>query len=146
MLEERHQTYLRDAKNTVYLYDINNNECKPVAPLPFAVADMATVTYKGNIILIGGANEKGETLNNVVMYDVKTGKIKMLPNLNHKRAWCAAVIAANIIIVMGGYDLETKTCLDSVECLDLNTNNVWRELSPMTTKRSHATAVITPAC
>ena len=139
-------TFFKDAKNTVYLYDIKNNECKPVAPLPFAVAEMATVTYKGNAVLIGGVNEKGETLNKVVMYDVKTGKIKMLPDLDHKRAGCAAVITANIIIVMGGYDYETKTRLDSVECLDLNNDNVWRELSPMTTERSHATAVITPAC
>ncbi len=93
--------------------------------------------------MIGGVNEKGETLNSVVMYDVKTGKIKMLPCLNHKRANSAAVITGNVIIVMGGYDYETKTYLNSVECLDLSTN-VWRELSPMTTKRSSPTAVLTP--
>ncbi len=78
---------------------------------------------------------KSQTLNSVVMYDVKTGKIKMLPCLNHKRSASAAVITGNVIIVMGGYVYETKTDLDSVEYLDLNTN-VWRELSPMTTKRS----------
>ena len=36
---------------------------------------MATVSYKGNIILIGGINEKGQTL-----------------------------IGGNVIVVMGGYD------------------------------------------
>jgi N-acetylneuraminic acid mutarotase len=133
-------TYLKDTKNTVYAYDLNNNECKTLPPLPFPVAEMATVSYKGNVILIGGANEKGQTLNSVVMYDVKTGKIKMLPCLNHKRASSAAVITGNVIIVMGGYDY---TRLNSVECLDLNTN-VWRELSPMTTKRSHTSAVLKP--
>ena len=135
--------YIKDTKNTVYVYDLNNNECKTLPPLPFAIAEMASVSYKGNIILIGGDNEKGQTLNSVVMYDVKTGKIKMLPCLNHKRALCAAVITGNVIIVMGGYDYETKTRLNSVECLDLNTN-VWRELSPMTTKRSNASAVLKP--
>ena len=104
---------------------------------------MATVSYKGNIILIGGVNEKSRTLNSVVMYDVKTGKIQMLPCLNHKRAACAAVIIGNVTVVMGGYDYETKTRLDSVECLDLNTN-VWRELSPMTTKRTGLAAVLKP--
>jgi hypothetical protein len=49
----------------------------------------------------------------------------------------------SVIIVMGGYDFETKTYLSSVECLDLS-SNVWRELSPMTTKRSAATAVVKP--
>ena len=135
--------YIRDAKNTVYVYDLNNNECKTLPPLSFPVSDMATVSYKGNVILIGGVNEKGQALNRVVMHDVKTGKIKMLPCLNHKRSGNAAVITGNVIIVMGGYDHETKTYLDSVEYLDLNTN-VWRELSPMTTKRTFATAVMKP--
>jgi N-acetylneuraminic acid mutarotase len=134
---------LKDAKNTVYAYDLNNNECKTLPPLPFPIANMATVSYKGNVILIGGANEKAQTLNSVVMYDVKTGKIKMLPCLNHKRAGSAAVTTGNVIIVMGGYDFETKTFLNSVEYLDLNTN-VWRELSPMTTNRTAASAVLKP--
>jgi N-acetylneuraminic acid mutarotase len=129
----------------VYVYDLNNNECKTLPPLPFSIASMATVSYKGNVILIGGADEKGQTLNSVVMYHVKTGKIKMLPCLNHKRAGSAAVITGNVIIAMGGYDYETKTFLDSVEYLDLSTN-VWRELSPMTTKRNAQTAVLKPIC
>jgi N-acetylneuraminic acid mutarotase len=139
----RTSNFLRDAKNTVYAYDLNNNECKTLPPLPFAITEMATVSYKGNVILIGGVNEKGQTLNSVVMYDVKTGKIKMLPCLNHKRAGSAAVITGNVIIVMGGYDYETETCLGSVECLDLS-SNVWKELSPMTTKRGYPTAIIKP--
>jgi N-acetylneuraminic acid mutarotase len=141
----RTSNYLKDAKNTVYVYDLNNNECKILPPLPLAITDMATVSYKGNVILIGGVNEKGQTLNSVVMYDVRTGKIKMLPCLNHKRAGSAAVTTGNVIIVMGGYDYQTKTDLNSVEYLDSRTN-VWRELSPMTTKRSALTAVFKPVC
>jgi N-acetylneuraminic acid mutarotase len=139
----RTSRYIKDAKNTVYAYDLNNNECKTLPPLPSPITDMASVSYKGNVILIGGVNERFQTLNSVVMYDVKTGKIKMLPCLNHKRAGSAAVIAGNVIIVMGGYDHETETYLSSVECLDLS-SNVWRELSPMTTKRGGATAVMKP--
>ncbi|XP_028406571.1 kelch-like protein 40b [Dendronephthya gigantea] len=133
--------YTKDTQNTVYAYDINNNECKTLSPLPFPIAAMATVSYKGNVVLIGGHNEKGRTLNTVFMYEVKTGKIKMLPCLNHKRAASAAAITGNIIVVMGGYDCETKTCLSSVECLDLSTNE-WRKLPPMTSKRGYATAVL----
>jgi N-acetylneuraminic acid mutarotase len=135
--------YLKNAKNTVYVYDMNNNKCKTLPPLPFAISEMASVSYKGNVILIGGLNEKVQTLNSVVMYDVKTGKIKKLPCLNHKRAGSAAVITGNVIIVMGGDVYETKTRLNSVECLYLS-SNVWRELSPMTTKRGYATAVVSP--
>jgi hypothetical protein len=50
----RTSTYIKDAKNTVYVYDMNNNECKTLPPLPFAISDMASVSYKGNVILIGG--------------------------------------------------------------------------------------------
>ena len=132
-----------DVKNTVYSYDLINNECKSLPPLPSPITDMASVSYKGNVVFIGGFNNKGQTLNSVAMYDVKTGKIKMLPCLNHKRAASAAVITGNVIIVMGGYVHETKTFLNSVECLDLS-SNVWRELSPMKTKRSAATAVVKP--
>ena len=139
----RTSNYLKDAKNTVYVYDLNNNECKTLPPLPFAISSMATVSYKGNVILIGGVNEKGQTLNSVVMYDVKTGKIKMLPCLNHKRMASAAVITGNVIVVMGGHVYETQTFLNSVEYLDLSTN-VWRELSPMTTKRGYPSAVLKP--
>ena len=135
--------YAKDTKNTVYAYDLNNNKHKTLPPLPFPISNMATVSYKGNIILIGGINEKVQTLNTVVMYDVKTGKIKMLPCFNHKRASCAAVIIGNVIVVMGGYVYETETIIDTVECLDLNTN-AWRELSQMTTKRSGLAAVLKP--
>ena len=135
--------YIKDTKNTVYVYDINTNECKTLPPLPFRISQMATVSYKGNVILIGGVNEKGHTLNSVVMYDVKTGNIKMLPCLNHKRMGSAAVICGNVIVVAGGFDSETKSCLQSVECLDLNTN-IWKELPPMTTKRGYANAVLIP--
>ena len=134
---------IKDTKNTVYAYDLNSGELKNLPPLPFPVTRMATVSYKSNVILIGGVDEHGKTLNTVMIYDVKTGKIKMLPCLNHKRARCAAIITGNVIVVMGGYDCETDTYLTSVEFLDLSTN-VWRELSPMTTKRVGLTAVLKP--
>ncbi len=141
----RTSNHLKDAKDTVYAYDIdmNNNECKTLPPLPYPISEMATVSYKGNVILIGGVNKKRETLNSVVMYDVKTGGNKMLPCLNHKRAGSAAVVTGNVIIVMGGYVYETKTYLNSVEYFDFSTN-AWKELSPMTTGRGYATAVLKP--
>ncbi|XP_046841383.1 kelch-like protein 4 isoform X2 [Xenia sp. Carnegie-2017] len=131
----------KDIKNTVYSYSLSKNECKTLAPLPYPVRAMAIVSYKGNVILIGGVNEKGEYLDKVLMYDVKTGQTKILPSLNHKRCGCSAVIIGNIIVVVGGYDKESY--LDSIECLDMSTN-VWRELPPMLTKRSFPAAIVSP--
>ena len=56
---------------TVLLCDIANNFCQTLAPLPFAVRNMATVARKNNIILIGGRNKNNEALNTVVAYDIK---------------------------------------------------------------------------
>ena len=67
----------------------------------------------------------------------------MLPCPNHKRTGSAAVISGNVIVVAGGYDYETESYLQSVECLDLNTN-VWRELTPLKYKRGFPTTVLKP--
>jgi N-acetylneuraminic acid mutarotase len=42
----------KDTKNTVYVYDLNNNKCKILPPLPSPISEMASVSYKGNVILI----------------------------------------------------------------------------------------------
>ncbi|XP_046840022.1 kelch-like protein 12 [Xenia sp. Carnegie-2017] len=132
---------LKGMKNTVYSYSLSRNECKTLAPLPYPIRNTGIVSYKGNAILIGGVNDKNETLDKVLMYDVKAGQTKMLPSLNHKRYGCSAVIIGNIIVVVGGYNGESY--LDSVECLDMSTN-VWRELPPIMTKRNWAAAVVSP--
>ncbi|XP_046841384.1 kelch-like protein diablo [Xenia sp. Carnegie-2017] len=133
----------KDVKNTVYSYSLSKNECKTLAPLPYPVSNMGIVSYKGNAILIGGLNDKGERLDKVLMYDVKTGQTKMLPSLNHKRCSCSAVIIGNIIVVVGGYNGESY--LDSVECLDMSTN-LWRDLPPMLTKRNFPAPIVSPIC
>jgi hypothetical protein len=51
----------------------------------------------------------------------------MLPSMKHARSSCAATIAGNKVIVMGGFDWFEKKFLDSVECFDLD-RQVWEEL------------------
>ena len=53
---------------------------------------------------------QGQTLNTVVMYDVKTGRIKMLFCFNHKMLGCTAVITGNVIVVVGGYINAGQLC------------------------------------
>ncbi|XP_046840076.1 kelch-like protein 18 [Xenia sp. Carnegie-2017] len=137
----RTSSLVTDIKNTVYSFSLSEKECKTLAPLPYPLSNMGIVSYRGNAVLIGGLNDKGEILDKVSMYDVKTGQTKMLPSLNHKRCACSAVIVGNVIVVVGGCDDESF--LDSVECLDMTTN-VWRELPPMLTKRSCPAAVVSP--
>ena len=56
-----------------------------MAPLLFAVWTMATVTWKDNIVMIGGVDQNDKVLNNVMMNNVNTGKHTKLPNMGKRR-------------------------------------------------------------
>ena len=126
--------------DTVLLYDITNNCCQTLAPLPFAVCDMATVAWKDNIIIIGGCDKNDKKLNTVVVYNITNRKSTMLPAMKYERAGCSAVITGNVIVVMGGWNEEEHE-LNFVECFDFDLN-LWVELVPMNEKRDGATAVV----
>jgi hypothetical protein len=65
-------TSWQDNLSGVVLYDIKKNECKQLAPLPYEVSEMATVRCGGNIVVIGGVDKCGNTLDTVIIYNVKT--------------------------------------------------------------------------
>ena len=65
-----------------------------MAPLPFAVCEMATVRWGDNVIVIGGVDKDDKALNTVVIYNVETGICHMLPEMKCKRrkgAWLLSV-------------------------------------------------------
>lgn len=131
----------KDGIDSVLLFDINKRKGKEMSPLPFEVSQMATVCHGDSLFVIGGQDKEGNILNKVVMYDIETGKCQMLPSMKRKRAACTAVIAGNVIVVMGGRD--GKDYLNSVECFSLD-RRVWEELPAMTTPRTYATSLLMP--
>ena len=70
--------------STMLEFDVNKNECKKMPPLPHPLSRMATVCWRGQVVVVGGFNEREEALNNVFMYDCKTGKITSLPSMLEK--------------------------------------------------------------
>ena len=132
----------KDCVESILVCDITRNTCKQMAPLPYAVTDMATVCYRGALVMIGGWDKSGNVLNKVVMYNIKTGECKMLPSMNIRRIACSAVVTNNAIVVMGGKN-EKRQCLNSVECFSFE-RRVWKELPSMTVPRAWATAVVKP--
>ena len=60
--------------NTVLGFDVNRNECKKMPLLPHPLSDMATVCWRDQVVVLGGCNKREKALNNVFMYDCKTGK------------------------------------------------------------------------
>ena len=129
----------RDNLSSVLLYDIKNNLCKQLAPLPYEVSDMATVRWEDNVVVIGGIDKRCNILNTVIMYNVKTEQSHMLPPMRCKRWGCTAVVVGNNIVVLGGNGEQGR--LKSVESFNFELNT-WQELPEMSQARYRHTAVV----
>ncbi|XP_028407081.1 TNF receptor-associated factor family protein DDB_G0273433/DDB_G0273509-like [Dendronephthya gigantea] len=128
------------AVQSVVMYDITKNECQVLAPLPYPVCSMATVKWgSDSVIIMGGFDSEGKALSKVLMYNIKTQKSHMLPNMKYKRQGCVAAVVRDTVIVMGGQD-ERGNFLRSVESFRFDRNS-WEELPEMHEARYEATAV-----
>ena len=126
---------------SVVMYDITKNECQELVPLPYPVFEMATVKWDDeNVMIMGGGDNNGKPLNKVLMYNIKTQKSRMLPDMKYKRKGCVAAVVRDTVIVMGGQD-ERGNYLKSVEGFKFN-SCMWQELPDMLERRFRATVVV----
>ena len=125
--------------SSVVLFDIKEEECKQLAPLPYEVSYVATVRWGDNIVVIGGADKDGNRLDTVIMYNVKKEQSHMLPSMKCKRCGCTAVVIGNNIVVLGGKD-ESESKIKSVEFFNFERYQ-WEELPEMSQERWLHTAV-----
>ena len=132
--------YSRNNLSSVVLYDIKNNVCKQLKPLPYEVSLMASVRWGDNVVVIGGCDKRSNALNTVVMYNVTTEQSHMLPSMRYKRCACTAVVVENNIVVLGGWG-EQWQALKSVEVFNFE-RNTWQELPEMSEARDYHTAVV----
>ena len=121
--------------------DLSTNEFRLMPPLPRALCYMASVRWRDQAILIGGADDDGPS-KEVFMYDSRTGKTIELPSMLEERSACAAVITGSTIVVMGGRE-KTIGRVRSVEAFTLGGYS-WRYLPAMNDSRSLATATVLP--
>ena len=129
----------RDNLSSVVLYDIKNNVCKQLAPLPYEVSLMATVRWGDNVVVIGGIDKRSGKLNTAIMYNVKTEQSHMLPPMRCKRWGCTAVVVGNNIVVLGGWG--EQGALKTVESFNFE-RYTWQELPEMSQARYWHTAVV----
>ena len=123
-------------------FDPNRNECKEMPKLPVALRNMATVRWREEVVVFGGVNKETEAVNDVFMYNIKTGKITVLPSMLQKRCSCYAVITGDTVVVMGGMNEKSKY-LDTVECFTMG-GSTWEYLPSMNKARSYAVAEVLP--
>ena len=132
----------KDATDSVLVYDLVKDECKPCTSLPYPISCMSSVTWGNMIIVVGGEKKDDQSLDDVIMYDTETGRSQILPSLIYKRSGCSAVIVNDVIVAMGGWNAE-QGYLNSVECFTMGSEE-WRELPGMIEKRNFASAVVKP--
>ena len=137
------KTDIRIHHDSVLEFDPKRNEYKRMPSLPYPLSDMATVHWRDQAVLLGGCDKDGKVLNDVFMYDCKTGKITVLPSMLEKRYACCAVITGNTIVVMGGKNEEDKV-LNSVECFTMG-GSTWEHLPDMNMVGCYAVAEVLPS-
>ena len=127
----KNESFLR----SVIMYDITENKFQKLAPLPYPVQAMATVKWgDDNVMIMGGVDSNYQSLNKVLMYNIKTQKSHELPNMKYTRSGCVAAVVRDTVIVMGGKG-------NTVEGFRFDRNS-WEELPPMHAERCWTTAVV----
>ncbi len=135
--------YISDGiTDSVLEFDPKRNLCKVMPKLPFPLWRMATVRWRDEVVVLGGLNKTNQKLNDVFMYNSKTGKTTALPSMLEKRGSCCAVITGNTIVVMGGSN-ENNESLSSAECFTMG-SSTWEYLLGMNKARSGAVAEVLP--
>ena len=129
--------------DSVLEFDPERNECKEMPKLPFLLTRMATVRWRDEVVVLGGCDKNDQVLNDVFMYNSKTGKTTALPSMLEKRYDCCAVITGNTIVVMGGENEEGEY-LSPVECFTMG-GSTWEYLPAMNKPRSRAVAEVWPS-
>ena len=130
-----------DFLEDVLEFDLTTREFKVMPSLPGAAIHMAGVRWGDQAVLIGGLVKDGRS-KQVLMYDSKTGKTTELPPMLERREGCAAAIAGNTIVVMGGRGDYGR--VRSVEAFTLGGYS-WRYLPAMNDIRSLSTATVLPS-
>ena len=129
--------------DNVLVFDVKTNQCEKISPLPCPLTRMATVQWRDQVVVLGGKDKDKKVMNDVFMYDCKTGKITVLPSMLERRCACCAVITGNTIVVMGGLN-EELGYLNSVECFTMG-SSTWEYLPAMNKARSYAVAEVLPS-
>ena len=90
----------------VDVFDFENNSWSTLpsnSNLPTPRAGTATVTFQGNIIVMGGeSNDQREAFNTVESLDPTTNSWTEIDSLNHARHGTQAIVSGNGIFITGG--------------------------------------------
>lgn len=121
--------------STVESYDPRTGVWETGPPLPVPLHHAAAATYRGEVIVLGGANDNIAEASNKV-FALRGNNWVELPSLTHARAAPAAAVVGDKLIVVGGQN--AKQLVPQTEVFD---GSSWKDAANMPTPREHLAAV-----
>jgi serine/threonine protein kinase/N-acetylneuraminic acid mutarotase len=120
---------------TVESYDPQTGAWQPQPPLPIPLHHATAATYRGEVVVIGGATDIIAEASNKV-FALREGKWAELPTLQHARAAAAAAVVGDKLVVVGGQN--DKQLVAQTEVFD---GKSWTQAADLPTPREHLAAV-----
>ena len=136
----------------ILAFDLSSSTLSKRQSLPRAMKGMATVMIGESIAVIGGLDDNEQELDEVFMYDTRSGEHHILPEMKDKRGGCSAVAS---------FTLETRSSCSSEKFTDalfavgsvrsLNTvegysfeSHRWTDMPPTREARGFCSMVVAP--
>ena len=80
----------------VFVYNLVRNTLREKQSLPRAIKGMATVTKGMRVAVVGGLDDNDQELDDVFMYNTRSGQHHILPQMNKIRGPCSAIISLTL--------------------------------------------------
>lgn len=120
---------------TVESYDPRNGVWETGPPLPIPLHHAAAATYRGEVVVLGGASDNIADASNKV-FALRGNSWVELASLTHPRAAPAAAVVGDKLVVVGGQN--AKQLVPQTEAFD---GTSWKDAAKMPTPREHLAAV-----
>jgi serine/threonine-protein kinase PknK len=120
---------------TVESYDPHTGAWETGPPLPIPLHHAAAATYRGEVVVLGGASDNLADGSNKV-FALRGGNWVELPSLTHARAALAAAVVGDKLVAVGGQN--AKQLVPQTEVFD---GSSWKDAANMPTPREHLAAV-----
>ncbi|BDX34374.1 hypothetical protein TUM20985_49210 [Mycobacterium antarcticum] len=124
-----------DMLQMVQSYDPQTRAWQAQPPLPVPLHHATATTYRGEMVVIGGATDELANASNKV-YALRGSNWVELPSLTHARAAAAAAVVGDELVVVGGQN--EKELVPQTEVFD---GQSWKDVADLPTPREHLAAV-----
>ena len=119
----------------VQSYDPQTGAWQAQPPLPIPLHHATAATYRGEVVVIGGASDELADASNKV-FALRGDSWVELPSLTHARAAAAAAVVGDKLVVVGGQN--EKQLVPQTEVFD---GQSWKDAADLPTPREHLAAV-----